>query len=150
MGRSSRRSCRRRSCRARSAPILTAMERMWLRSRREAAPTHGPAPPAARPKPRSPTGGGSTAPAPATAADTVTGFSSRGPTRGRTTLDDGTAWTDNLLKPDLVAPGNRVVAALSSDVLGTRAGWNQLVTTYPQLAMVAGATQAPNQTLMEL
>jgi len=37
--------------------------------------------------------------------DTVTHFSSRGPTRGRTTID-GAAWTDNLVKPDLVAPGN--------------------------------------------
>src|SRR5206468_9132801 len=52
--------------------------------------------------------------------DTVTGFSSRGPTRGRTTLDDGDPWIDNLLKPDIVAPGNRLVAALSANVLGTR------------------------------
>jgi subtilisin family serine protease len=81
--------------------------------------------------------------------DTVAGFSSRGPTRGRTILD-GAAWIDNLVKPDLVAPGNRVVGALSSDVLGTRAGWNLLATTYPQLAAVPGAAQAPNETLMEL
>jgi serine protease AprX len=81
--------------------------------------------------------------------DSVTGFSSRGPTRGRTTLD-GRPWTDNLLKPDLVAPGNRLVGALSSDLLGFRHSWNRLVTTYPQLAAVPGAAQAPNQTLMEL
>ena len=74
----------------------------------------------------------------ARADDTVTGFSSRGPT------------VDHVLKPDLVAPGNRVVAALASDILGTRAGWNRLVTLYPQLAAVPGATQAPNQALMEL
>src|SRR5437867_4034391 len=81
--------------------------------------------------------------------DTVAGFSSRGPTRGRTTLA-GQPWIDNLLKPDIVAPGNRIVGALSADVLGTRASWNALVTSYPQLAQVPGAAQAPNQTLMEL
>jgi len=81
--------------------------------------------------------------------DTVTGFSSKGPTRGRTTIDGG-PWIDNLLKPDLVAPGNRIVGALASDVFGTRASWNMLVTQYPQLALVAGATQAPNRTLMQL
>src|SRR5439155_8689258 len=81
--------------------------------------------------------------------DTVAGFSSRGPTRGRTMLA-GQPWIDNLLKPDLVAPGNRIVGALSADVLGTRASWNALVTSYPQLAQVPGAAQAPNQTLMEL
>src|SRR5439155_11629010 len=82
--------------------------------------------------------------------DTVTGFSSRGPTRGRTTLAGGERWIDNLLKPDLVAPGNRIVGALAANVLGTRDSWNLLVTTYPQLALVPGAAQAPNQTLMEL
>jgi serine protease AprX len=49
-----------------------------------------------------------------------------------------------------VAPGNRVVGALSSNILGFRNSWNRLVTTYPQLATVPGAAQAPNQTLMEL
>jgi serine protease AprX len=81
--------------------------------------------------------------------DSVTGFSSRGPTRGRTTLN-GQPWVDNLLKPDLVAPGNRIVGALSADMLGFRNSWNRLVTAHPQLAAVPGAAQAPNQTLMEL
>ena len=62
--------------------------------------------------------------------DTVTTFSSRGPTRGRGTLD-GKPWIDNLLKPDLVAPGNRIVGALSSDLLGWRGSWNRLVSSYP-------------------
>ena len=75
---------------------------------------------------------------------------SRGPTRGRTTLASGEAWLDNLIKPDLVAPGNRIVGVLSTDIFGQRSSWNRLVTSYPQLATVAGASQAPNRTLMEL
>jgi subtilisin family serine protease len=81
--------------------------------------------------------------------DTVAGFGSRGPTRGRAAMPEG-PWIDNLLKPDLVAPGNRIVGALSADIFGQRSTWNRLVTTYPQLANVPGATQAPNQTLMQL
>ena len=42
--------------------------------------------------------------------DAVAGFSSKGPTRGRVYTTLNKAWVDNLLKPDLVAPGNRVVA----------------------------------------
>ncbi|MEO5697655.1 MAG: S8 family serine peptidase [Burkholderiaceae bacterium] len=81
--------------------------------------------------------------------DSVTRFSSRGPNRGRSTID-GTAWVDNLVKPDLVAPGNAVVGALGADVLGYRSSWNFLAKTYPQLSAIPGAAQAPNQTLMEL
>src|SRR5207247_1041844 len=80
----------------------------------------------------------------------VAGFSSRGPTRGRTVLPEGEPWVDNLVKPDLVAPGNRLVGVLSADMLGTRASWNLLARTYPQLSAVAGASQTPNRTLMEL
>src|SRR5262249_19324153 len=75
--------------------------------------------------------------------------SSRGPTRGRTQVD-GKAWIDNFIKPDLVAPGNRLVGALSSNILGARSSWNRLATTHPELANVPGAAQAPNRTLMEL
>ena len=45
--------------------------------------------------------------------DVVNGFSSRGPTRGATVGADGVRRIDNLLKPDLVAPGNRIVSAMS-------------------------------------
>jgi len=82
--------------------------------------------------------------------DSVAGFSSRGPTRGRAALDDGSPWIDNLVKPDLVAPGNRIVGALAADVLGSRSQWNLLASSYPELAAVPGASQAPNQTLMQL
>ena len=60
--------------------------------------------------------------------DVVTGFSSRGPTRGSFTFASGNRWVDNLVKPDLVAPGNRIVAVLGSrqHAAGPRAG-----TTWP-------------------
>jgi hypothetical protein len=45
------------------------------------------------------------------ADDSVDLFSSRGPTRGARTMADGSKRIDNLLKPDLVAPGNKIVAA---------------------------------------
>src|SRR5581483_10402259 len=43
--------------------------------------------------------------------DTVTTYSSRGPTRGYYTDDGGVKHYDNLIKPDLVAPGNRLIGA---------------------------------------
>jgi len=61
----------------------------------------------------------------APADETITYFSSRGPTRGNWTDASNVKHYDNLLKPDLVAPGNRIVAAESKD------SW--LVSEYPQL-----------------
>ena len=46
--------------------------------------------------------------------DGVNGFSSRGPTRGAYTDSAGVRRIDNLLKPDLVAPGNKVIAAAAT------------------------------------
>ncbi|MGA2551294.1 MAG: S8 family serine peptidase [Burkholderiaceae bacterium] len=66
----------------------------------------------------------------ATAA-TVNYFSSRGPTRGSSLAADGTRVYDNLLKPDLVAPGNAILGAESINNLGTQQ--NALATEYPQL-----------------
>lgn len=43
--------------------------------------------------------------------DTVASFSSRGPTRGYVTLSNGARKYDNLIKPDLVAPGNKLIGA---------------------------------------
>lgn len=43
--------------------------------------------------------------------DRITTFSSRGPTRGFTTDANGVRQYDNLIKPDLVAPGNKLIAA---------------------------------------
>ncbi|MFO1296598.1 MAG: S8 family serine peptidase [Rubrivivax sp.] len=41
------------------------------------------------------------------ADDVLAGFSSRGPTRGAWHFANGKPWVDNLVKPDLVAPGVR-------------------------------------------
>src|SRR5262249_12145129 len=57
--------------------------------------------------------------------ESINGFSSRGPTRSSTLDSAGVSHFDNLLKPDLVAPGNRIVSAESNDCY--------LVTTYPAL-----------------
>ncbi|MFO1219403.1 MAG: S8 family serine peptidase [Burkholderiaceae bacterium] len=81
------------------------------------------------------------------ADDAITTFSSRGPTRGGYTFASGTRWSDNLIKPDLVAPGNKVLTALGADAAGT---WNLLARTYPDLAQVSGASQAARQTVMTL
>ena len=45
--------------------------------------------------------------------DTVATFSSRGPTRGFTTQANGVKKYDNFIKPDLVAPGNKLIGARS-------------------------------------
>ena len=42
--------------------------------------------------------------------DTVATYSSRGPTRGYKTVS-GVRKYDNLIKPDLVAPGNKLISA---------------------------------------
>lgn len=51
-------------------------------------------------------------------AATVNLFSSRGPTRGGARDAMGARMPDNVLKPDLVAPGNRILGALSTDDSG--------------------------------
>ena len=51
--------------------------------------------------------------------DSVNLFSSRGPTRGGIVDDANVRHPDNLLKPDVVAPGNAVMGALSTDKSGT-------------------------------
>src|SRR4030095_10036959 len=72
--------------------------------------------------------------------DGVTSYSSRGPTRGSWTDDQGVRPFDNLIKPDLVAPGNKLVAA--------EARQNLLVTEHPQLD--AGVSLVDNRKMMYL
>jgi serine protease AprX len=57
--------------------------------------------------------------------DVITTYSSRGPTRGFVTDSEGVRHYDNIIKPDLVAPGNRIIDAQSPD--------NQLISTTPSL-----------------
>jgi serine protease AprX len=72
--------------------------------------------------------------------DTVTTYSSRGPTRGHWTDVNGAPHYDNLVKPDLVAPGNRVVWAEAPN--------NALVATHPELD--AGMSQQADRRMMYL
>jgi subtilisin family serine protease len=58
------------------------------------------------------------------ADDGVTTYSSRGPTRSYRTVN-GVRYYDHIIKPDLVAPGNKLIAAEGRS--------NRLITDYPQL-----------------
>ena len=59
--------------------------------------------------------------------DTIASYSSRGPTRGSFTTSDGYRVYDNLIKPDLVAPGNKLVSY--------KAAYNTIAATTPGLAI---------------
>ena len=72
--------------------------------------------------------------------DGVATFSSRGPTRSFTTDDSGVKHYDNVVKPDLVAPGNKLIDA--------EADGNYLVTQTPSLD--AGVSYADNRRMMYL
>jgi subtilisin family serine protease len=64
--------------------------------------------------------------------DAVASFSSRGPTRSFTIDEQGVRHYDNLIKPDLLAPGNKLIEAQSPD--------NYLVAHHPNLdAGVSGS-----------
>ena len=64
--------------------------------------------------------------------DRVTTYSSRGPTRSYSVDADGVKHYDNQIKPDLVAPGNKILAG-ESDYQDTYTNRNYLVTHNPQL-----------------
>ncbi|HWX42240.1 MAG TPA: S8 family peptidase [Blastocatellia bacterium] len=66
--------------------------------------------------------------------DSVTSYSSRGPTRGSYTDGAGVQHFDNLIKPDLIAPGNKIIDAASPG--------NYLLTNNPNL----NADQTPAAT----
>src|ERR1700741_1315066 len=72
--------------------------------------------------------------------DGVASFSSRGPTRSFATDDQGVRRYDNLIKPDLVAPGNKLIEAEADN--------NYLVTQTPSLD--AGVSGAANRKMMFL
>jgi subtilisin family serine protease len=64
--------------------------------------------------------------------DAVTTFSSRGPTRGYTIVN-GVKKFDNLIKPDLVAPGNKLIGGCSSNPDQSQDKKNNLVINNPAL-----------------
>ncbi len=83
--------------------------------------------------------------------DSVNFFSSRGPNRGASTDANGNRSADNLLKPDLVAPGNRIVGAMATDKGGAGTLPRYLGTTYPALPAGSGlAQQTAGKTLMTM
>ncbi|HZS04400.1 MAG TPA: S8 family peptidase [Blastocatellia bacterium] len=77
--------------------------------------------------------------------DVVTTYSSRGPTRGYYTDADGVKHYDDLIKPDLVAPGNKLIGASSN---GGGAGSNYLAANYPVLD--TGISARPKERVMYL
>ena len=60
--------------------------------------------------------------------DSINFFSSRGPTRGSYVDAFGVRQVDNLLKPDLVAPGNKVLGAAATS--NSSATWSLLPSQY--------------------
>ncbi|HEX7315099.1 MAG TPA: S8 family serine peptidase [Pyrinomonadaceae bacterium] len=72
------------------------------------------------------------------ADDRLTSYSSRGPTRGYWTDDGGVRRYDNLLKPDLVAPGNKIIGAAAPN--------NALLAGHPELN--ADASQPASRRMM--
>ena len=83
--------------------------------------------------------------------DSVTLFSSRGPTRGAFVDTAGVRRVDNLLKPDLVAPGNRVYGAAATQANLLFPTWNALAATnFATLVTPLLATQNYGETRMML
>ncbi len=81
--------------------------------------------------------------------DAVNFFSSKGPTRSF--LDMGTyKWYDNVIKPDLVAPGNKVIGANSTTANPSAPSSNTLTTLFPALVTAAGGGMTYAQRLIML
>jgi serine protease AprX len=83
--------------------------------------------------------------------DTVNNFSSRGPTRSSYISSSGMRVVDNLLKPDLVAPGNKIVSAAATTANSLIPTWNFLATTfYSTLVAPLGIIEIYPETQMSL
>ena len=87
----------------------------------------------------------------ARADDVVNAFSSRGPTRSAWIDTAGVKRIDNLLKPDLVAPGNAIVGAAATRAMSNSPTWNTLASqNYAALVTATGITQTYGETQMVL
>jgi serine protease AprX len=83
--------------------------------------------------------------------DVMNMFSSRGPTRGSFTNGSGNKVRDDLLKPDLVAPGNRIVGAGATRADAASPTWNNVAAVfYAPLVTATGITQTYRETQMYL
>jgi serine protease AprX len=81
--------------------------------------------------------------------DSVNLFSSIGPTRSSALNDKGVREFDNHLKPDLVAPGNRILSAAATSTNATNPEWNGMATrNYAALTSGLTFTQAYRETHM--
>jgi serine protease AprX len=80
------------------------------------------------------------------ADDVVATYSSRGPTRGSWTDASGARHYDNLIKPDLVAPGNKLISAESVNckLVFTTPSLDKSVSTLPdaEMMMLSGTSMA--------
>jgi subtilisin family serine protease len=72
--------------------------------------------------------------------DSIATYSSRGPTRSFYTDANGQEIHDNLIKPDLVAPGNKVISFKSAT--------NLLTTENPDLAVAAQENETADDAMM--
>jgi subtilisin family serine protease len=85
------------------------------------------------------------------ADDLVNMFSSRGPTRGGRMGSNGVRVPDNVLKPDLVAPGNQVTGAAATRADAVNPAWNGIAAAnYAQLVTATGIAQTYRETQMYL
>src|SRR5437870_4432679 len=75
--------------------------------------------------------------------DNIATYSSRGPTRGYATDLSGTKYYDNLVKPDIVAPGNKLIGATSPSSIGKQ---TSLITLNP--ALKVGIAWLPTDQMM--
>jgi subtilisin family serine protease len=83
--------------------------------------------------------------------DSVNLFSSRGPTRASMLDANGVRRIDNLLKPDLVAPGNKLVAAAATTAVSASPTWNGLASSYYGIVVAPlGITAVYGETQMML
>ncbi len=77
---------------------------------------------------------------------TVDYFSSRGPTRGSWVDSTNTTQYDNVLKPDLVAPGNKIVGAAATATTGLT--WNYLAANFSTQLLLNGSTVGQTQMML--
>jgi subtilisin family serine protease len=80
--------------------------------------------------------------------DLVASYSSRGPTRGYVRDWNGVKHYDNLIKPDLVAPGNKIIGACSSNPNEEERELNNLALENPTL--LTGSTSKVDERVMYL
>jgi len=80
------------------------------------------------------------------ADDDVASYSSRGPTRGSWTDASGVRHYDNLIKPDLVAPGNKLISAeaVSNKLVLATPSLDKNVSTSPtsEMMMLSGTSMS--------